>query len=49
MGCVVKEAVDVRLNTGNFNRNTGFILSQASYPVTDMLANQVTGMNSPSM
>jgi hypothetical protein len=36
---LVKEAIEVHLNKNNFNRDSGFILSQAWSPVTNMLMN----------
>jgi hypothetical protein len=43
MDCLTKEAIKIRLNTKNFNRDDGFTLSQAWYPVTSMLSNQKAG------
>jgi hypothetical protein len=40
MDQVVKEAIYIRLNRENFNRDNGFNLSQAWYPIMSMLANQ---------
>jgi hypothetical protein len=40
MDRVVKETIHIRLNRKNFNRDNGFNLSQAWYPVLGMLANQ---------
>jgi hypothetical protein len=40
MDRVVKEAIHIRLNKENFNRDNGFYLSRAWYPTTSMLANQ---------
>jgi hypothetical protein len=40
---IVKEATEIRLNTRNFNRDGGFILSRAWYPVINMLSNQKAG------
>jgi hypothetical protein len=40
MDRVVKEAVHIRLNRKNFNRDNGFNLSWALYPIMSMLANQ---------
>jgi hypothetical protein len=45
MDCLVKEAVEIRLNTGNFNRNSGFMLSRPWYCVMNMLYNQKAGQN----
>jgi hypothetical protein len=36
----VKEALHIRLNRENFNRDNGFNLSQAWFPLTRMLASQ---------
>jgi hypothetical protein len=40
MDRVIKEAIHIRLNKENFNRDNGFNLSRAWYPITRMLANQ---------
>jgi len=40
MDRVVKEAIHIRLNRKNFNRDNGFNLSRAWYPIMSMLANQ---------
>jgi hypothetical protein len=45
MDCLMKEAIEIRLNTGNFNRDNGFMLSQAWYPVMNMLSYQKAGRN----
>jgi hypothetical protein len=42
MDRVVKEAIHIRLNRKNFNRDNGFNLSQVWFPVMSMLANQNT-------
>jgi hypothetical protein len=39
MDQVVKEAIHMRLNRKNFNRDNGFNLSRDWYPITSMLAN----------
>jgi hypothetical protein len=36
----VKEAIEIHLNKNNFNRDGGFILSQARSPITSMLLNE---------
>jgi hypothetical protein len=36
MDCLVKEAIQIRLNHKNFNRDNGFTLSQAWNPVTKL-------------
>jgi hypothetical protein len=36
----IKEAIHIRLNRKNFNRDNGFNLSRAWFPVMSMLANQ---------
>jgi hypothetical protein len=36
---LVKEAIEIYLNKNNFNRDGGFILSQAWSPITNMLMN----------
>jgi hypothetical protein len=45
MDRLVKEATEIQLNTGNFNRDGGFMLSRARYPVMNMLSNQKAGRN----
>jgi hypothetical protein len=37
MECLVKEAIQVRLNYKNFNRDSGFTLSWAWNPLTKLL------------
>jgi hypothetical protein len=37
---IVKEAIHIRLNRENFNRDNGFNLSQAWFQITRMLASQ---------
>jgi len=37
MDCLVKEAIQIRLNYKNFNRDSGFTLSWAWNPVTKLL------------
>jgi hypothetical protein len=39
----IKEAIEIRLNTKNFNRDSGITLSAAWYPVANMLSNQKAG------
>jgi hypothetical protein len=46
--CLVKEAIEIRLNTGNFSRDGGFMLSWAWYLVMNMLSNQKAGRNRAS-
>jgi hypothetical protein len=36
----VKEAIHIRLNKEDFNRDNGFNLSRAWFPITRMLASQ---------
>jgi hypothetical protein len=43
MDCLVKEAIEIWLNTRNFNREGGFTLSWAWYPVINMLCNEKAG------
>jgi hypothetical protein len=43
MDCLIKEAVEIRLNFNNFNRDCGFLLSRAWYAVNKMLHNQKAG------
>jgi hypothetical protein len=45
MDRLVKEAIEIQLSTGNFNRDGGFMLSWAWYPVMNMLSNQKAGRN----
>jgi hypothetical protein len=40
MDRVIKEAIHIRLKKENFNRDNGFNLSRAWYPIMSMLANQ---------
>jgi hypothetical protein len=40
MDRIVKEAIHIRLNRKNFNRDNDFNLSRAWFPITRMLANQ---------
>jgi hypothetical protein len=40
---LIKEAIEIRLNTRNFNRDGGFTLSRAWYPVINMLCNEKAG------
>ena len=37
---LVKEAIEIHLKKNNFNRDSGFILSQAWSPTTSMLLNE---------
>jgi len=37
MDCLIKEAIQIRLNYKNFNRDSGFTLSRAWNPVTKLL------------
>jgi hypothetical protein len=48
MDRLMKETIKIRLNTGNFKRDGGFMLSQAWYPVLNMLSNQKAGQNKAS-
>jgi hypothetical protein len=48
MDRLVKEAIEIRLNTRSFNRDSGFMLSQAWYPVMNMLSYQKVGQNRAS-
>jgi hypothetical protein len=41
MECLVKEAIQIRLNQKNFNRNNGFTLSQAWNPVTKLFKHDI--------
>jgi hypothetical protein len=45
---LMKEAVEMRLNTGNFSRDGGFMLSWPWYPVMNMLSYQKAGRNRAS-
>jgi hypothetical protein len=40
MDRIVKEAIHIRLNEENFNRDNGFNMSRAWFPITRMLASQ---------
>jgi hypothetical protein len=40
---LIKEAIKIRLKYKNFNRDGGFTLSRAWYPVTNLLSNQKAG------
>jgi hypothetical protein len=40
MDRIVKEAIHIRLNKENFNRDNGFNLRRAWFPITRMLASQ---------
>jgi hypothetical protein len=40
MDRIVKEAIHIRLNKENFNRDNGFNLSLAWFPITRMIASQ---------
>jgi hypothetical protein len=46
--CLIKEAVEIRLNTKNFNRDGSLMLSPVWYPVMNMLSNQKAGRNGAS-
>jgi hypothetical protein len=48
MDRIVKEAIEIRLNTANINRDGGFMLSRAWYPVLNMLSNWKAGQNKAS-
>jgi hypothetical protein len=41
MDRIVKEAIHIRLNRENFNRDNGFNLSRAWFPITRMLTCQM--------
>jgi hypothetical protein len=43
MDHLVKEAIEIWLNTRNFNRDGGFTLSRSWYPVINMLCNEKAG------
>jgi hypothetical protein len=43
MDCLVKEAIQIRLNYKNFNKYSGFTLSRAWNPVTKLLFKHDTG------
>jgi hypothetical protein len=45
---IVKEAIEIRLNTANINRDGGFMLSRAWYPVLNMLSYRKAGQNKAS-
>jgi hypothetical protein len=48
MDRIVKETIEIRLNTANINRDGGFMLSRAWYPVLNMLSNRKAGQNKAS-
>jgi hypothetical protein len=48
MDRLMKEAIEIWLNTGNFNRDGGFMLSLAWYPVMNKLSNQKAEWNRAS-
>jgi hypothetical protein len=48
MDRLMKEANEIQLNTRSFNRDGGFMLSWAWYPVINMLSNQKAGQNRAS-
>jgi hypothetical protein len=41
---LVKEAIGIRLNNQNVNRDGGLMLSHAWHPVINMLSNQEAGL-----
>jgi hypothetical protein len=41
--CLVKEATEIHLNKNNFNRDSGFILSQALSLITKLLMKVIRG------
>jgi hypothetical protein len=45
MDHLVKEAIEIHQNNNNFNRDGGFILSQAWLPITNTLMNNVNVIN----
>jgi hypothetical protein len=46
MDHLIKEAIKMKLNYENFNRNSGFTVSWAWYPATNLLSNQEAGPGS---
>jgi hypothetical protein len=44
MDRLVKEAIGIRLNNKNFNRDGGLKLSRAWHPLINMLTNQEAGL-----
>jgi hypothetical protein len=44
MNRLVKEAIGIRRNNRNFNRDGGLMLSRAWHPVINMLCNQEAGL-----
>jgi hypothetical protein len=44
MDCLVKEAIGIRLNNKNFNRDGGLMLSRAWHPAINMLSNKKAGL-----
>jgi hypothetical protein len=49
MDCFVKEAIGIRLNNQNFNRNGSPMLSRAWHPAINMLSNQEAGLMQQSL
>jgi hypothetical protein len=49
MDRLVKEAIGIRLNNKNFNRDDGLMLSHAWHPVINMLSNQEVGMTQQAL
>jgi hypothetical protein len=43
MDRLLKEAVEIRLNFSNFNRDGGFVLSRACCPALNMLGDHKAG------
>jgi hypothetical protein len=44
-----KEAIGIRLNNKNFNRDGGLMLSHAWHPVVNMLSNQEAGLTQQAL
>jgi len=48
MDCLVKDAAEIQLNTNNFNTDSGFILNQAWYPVTNTVVKKQDQAEKPT-
>jgi hypothetical protein len=49
MDRLVKEAIGIRLNNKNFNRDGGLMLNHAWHPVINMLSNQEVGLTQQAL
>jgi hypothetical protein len=46
---LVKDAIGIRLNNKNFNRDAGLMLSRAWHPVINMLSDQEAGLTQQAL